>query len=65
MCTDTRIWGKKFMIIPVIIRSFRNSNKMFKEIFGNHNRKIFNRFTKNTAVLGTSHVTWKVLQSEP
>jgi hypothetical protein len=44
--------------------SHRNSNKRFKEKFGNHARKTFNRFTTKTALLGTSHVICKVLQSE-
>jgi len=34
------------------------------ENFGSHTRKTFNRFTTNAAVLGTSHIIRKVLQSE-
>jgi hypothetical protein len=40
-----------------------NSNKRFKEKFGNHNRKIFSIFTKKTAIPRTSHKICKVLQS--
>jgi hypothetical protein len=31
----------------------QNINRRFKEKSGSHNRKIFNRFTTNTAILGT------------
>jgi len=42
------------MIIPAIIRRLRKGNKSFKEIFGSHNRKTFNRFT-------TKHsLTWNI-----
>ena len=41
-----------------------NSNKKLKEKFGNHTRKTFDRFTKKTAILGTSHIIRKVLQCE-
>jgi hypothetical protein len=44
--------------------SHRNTNKRFKETFGSHNRKIFSRFAKQTAVLGASHIIRNVLQSE-
>jgi hypothetical protein len=44
--------------------SHRNSNKRFKEKFRSQTGKTFNRFTANTAVLGTSHIIRKVLQSE-
>ena len=44
--------------------SHRNSNKRLKESFESHTRKTFNRFNKNTALLVTSHIIRKVLQSE-
>jgi hypothetical protein len=44
--------------------SHRNSNNTFKENFENHTRKKFNRYTKKTHILGTSHITRKVLQYE-
>jgi len=44
--------------------SHRNSNKRLKEKFRSHTRKTFNRFTRKTAILGTSHIIRKVLQSE-
>jgi len=45
-------------------RSRRNSNKKFKEKLESHIRRKFNIFSIKTTVLGKSHVTWKVLQSE-
>jgi hypothetical protein len=44
--------------------SHRNGNKRFKEKFRSQTGKTFNRFIANTAVLGTSHIIRKVLQSE-
>ena len=41
-----------------------NSNEKLKEKFGSSARKTLDRFTTKTAVLGTSHIIWKVLQSE-
>jgi hypothetical protein len=41
-----------------------NSNEKLKETFGSCTGKTFDRFTKKTAVLGTSHIMWKVLQCE-
>ena len=40
------------------------SNEKLKEKFGSCTRKIFDRFTTKTAVLGTSHIIRKVLQCE-
>jgi hypothetical protein len=37
--------------------------KGFKK-FGSHSRRTFNRFTTKAAILGTSHVIRKVLQSD-
>ena len=39
-----------------------NSNEKLKEKFGNCTRKTFDRFTTTAAILGTSHMMWKVLQ---
>jgi hypothetical protein len=45
--------------------SHRNNNKRFKEKCGYHTRRTFNRFTsKDSYTWNTSHVIWKVLQSE-
>ena len=44
--------------------SHRSSNKRFKEKYGSHTMKTLNRFTQKTAILGTSHIIWRVLQSE-
>jgi hypothetical protein len=45
-------------------RNHQNSNESFKEKFGNHTKKKFNRVTTKTAVHGTSHTIRKVPQSE-
>ena len=45
-------------------RSHWNSNEKLKEKFGSCTRKTFDRFIKKTAILGTSHIIWKVLQCE-
>jgi hypothetical protein len=44
--------------------SHPNSNKMFKEKFGSHPRKTFDRFRTKAAVLRTTHVMRAVQQSE-
>jgi hypothetical protein len=54
----------KYNIIPVIVRATGIVKKRFKEKFGSHSRKTFDRFTPETAVLGTAHIIWKVLQCE-
>ena len=41
-----------------------NSNEKLKEKFGNYARKTLDRFTTKAAILGTSHIIWKVLQCE-
>jgi hypothetical protein len=43
-----------------------NSNKKLTEKFGSCTRKTFDRFTTKDykAILGTSHIIWKVLQCE-
>jgi len=41
-----------------------NSNEKLKEKFGSCTRKTFDRFTKKTAILGTSRIIRKVLQCE-
>ena len=43
--------------------SHRNSNKRFKERCGSHTRKSLTFSLQKTAILGTSHITRKVLQS--
>ena len=41
-----------------------NNNEKPKEKFGSCTGKTFHRFTKKTAILGTSHIIRKVLQCE-
>ena len=41
-----------------------NSNEKLKEKFGNYTRKHLIDSLQNTAILGTSHIIWKVLQRE-
>jgi hypothetical protein len=58
------MWNMKCFVIPVIILATGIVTKGLN-ISGNNTRKAFNRFsTKKTAVLGTSHIIRKVLQSE-
>jgi len=45
-------------------RSHWNSNEKFREKFRNCTGKTLDRFTTKTAILGTSHIIWKVLQCE-
>jgi hypothetical protein len=53
----------KCFVIPVIIAATGIVSKGLK-ISGNNTRTTFNRFsTKKTAILGTSHIIRKVLQS--
>jgi hypothetical protein len=60
-----RMWNIKCFVIPVIIGATRIVTRGLKKISGNDTRKAFNRFSKKkTAVLGTSHIIRKVLQSE-
>jgi hypothetical protein len=60
-----RMWNMKWFVIPVIIGATGIVTRRTKKISGNYTRKTFNRFsTKKTAVLGTSHIIRKVLQSE-
>jgi hypothetical protein len=40
-----------------------NSNEKLKEKFGSGTRKTFDSLQK-TAILGTSHIIWKILQCE-
>ena len=44
--------------------SHRESNKRFKEKCGSRNRKIFNKFSTKTAILGASYIKHSVLQPE-
>jgi hypothetical protein len=57
------MWNIKCFVIPVIIGATGIVTKGLK-VSGNNIRKAFNRFTTKTAVLGTSHIIRKVLQSE-
>ena len=41
-----------------------NSNEKLKEKYGSCTRKSFDRFATKTAILGTSHIVRKVLQSD-
>jgi hypothetical protein len=60
-----RIWNKKCFVIPVIIGATeietRALKKYLETIAGNHS---IDSLQKETAVLGTSHIIRKVLQSE-
>jgi hypothetical protein len=53
--------NKKFFVVPVITGVTGAVSKIY--IYGNNTRTSINRFSKN-AVLGTSHIVMKVLQSE-
>jgi len=53
----------KRFVIPIIIEATGIVNKGLKYICRNI-RKSFNRFCKIKTVLGASHITSKVLQSE-
>jgi hypothetical protein len=59
------MWNMKCVIIPVITRTTGIVTKVLKKILedvpGKHS---VDSLEKKTAVLGTSHVIWKVLQSE-
>jgi hypothetical protein len=58
------MWNMKCFVIPVITGATGIVTRGLK-ISGNNTRKAFNRFsTKKTAVVGTSHIVRKVLQSE-
>jgi hypothetical protein len=56
------MWNMKCFVIPVIIGATEIVNRGLKKYL----EKAFNRFStkKKTAVLGTSHIIRKVLQSE-
>jgi hypothetical protein len=58
------MWNMKCFVIPVIIGATGIVTKELKKISGNNTRKVFNRFSTKAAVLGTSHITRKVLQSK-
>jgi hypothetical protein len=58
------MWNMKCFIIPVIIGATGIVTKGLKKVSGNNTRKVFNIFSTNTAVLGTSHIIRKVPQSE-
>ena len=45
------------------IRNYPNSNKMFKEKFGSHSSKTFDRFTTKTAAIRTTHAIRVAQQS--
>jgi len=59
-----RMWSLKYKIIPVINGAAgiarRGLRKNFEAIPGKHSIDLL----KKTAILGTSHITWKVLQCE-
>jgi hypothetical protein len=57
------MWKMKCFVIPVIIGATEVVKKGLKKS-GNNTRKAFNRFSTKTAVLRTSHIIRKVLQSE-
>jgi hypothetical protein len=60
-----RMWNMKCFVIVVIIGATGIVSKELQKISGNNTRKALSRFsTKKIAVLGTSHIIRKVLQSE-
>jgi hypothetical protein len=58
-----QMWNMKCFVIPVIIEATGTVTKGLKKCV-NNTRKAFNRFSTKKAVLGTSHIIRKVLQSE-
>jgi hypothetical protein len=58
------MWNMKCMIIPVITGVTEIVKKGYKQKFVSHTRKTLNRVTTKTAILVTSHMMLKVLQSE-
>ena len=64
LCIDTENVERKIYENTSSNWCRRNSNKTLKEIFGNHIRKTFSRFTAKIVIIGTSHIIRKVLQSE-
>jgi hypothetical protein len=58
------MWNMKCMIIKVIIGATRTVTKSLKKNLEDLIRKHSIRSLQNTAILGTSHIMWKVLQSE-
>jgi len=62
-----RIWNMKCFVIPVTIGATGIVTIGLNEVSVNNTRKAFNRLStkkKKTAVLETSHIIRKVLQSE-
>jgi len=56
------MWNMKYFVIPLITEATEIVNG---KVSVNNTRKAFSRFSiKKTAVLGTSHIIRKVLQSE-
>jgi len=59
-----RMWNLKFMIIPVITGATgivtRSLRKNLEDIPGKHSIGSLQK----TAILGTSHIIWKVVQRE-
>jgi hypothetical protein len=58
------MWNLKCKIIPVIIGVTRIVRKVLRKNLEATPRKYSVVSLQKTAVLGTSHVTWKVQQSE-
>jgi hypothetical protein len=59
------MWNMKCFVIPVIIGATGIVTRGLKKYLATIPRKhSFNRFSTKTAVLGTSHIIRKVLQSE-
>jgi hypothetical protein len=54
----------KCFVLPVITGATEIVTKGLQKISGKNTRKAFNKFSKKTAVLLTSHIIRKVLQSE-
>ena len=63
MYTDTRRRKMKCMIIPIIYETsviLKGVQKILEAIPGKHSTDSLQK----TAILGTSHTIWKLLQSE-
>jgi hypothetical protein len=54
----------KYKIIPVIIRATRRITKVLRKNFEVIERKHSIDPIQKTAILGTAHIMWKVLQAE-
>jgi hypothetical protein len=59
-----RMWNMKCTIISVIVEAIRIVTKCLKKNLEATTRKHLIDSLQKTAILGTSHIIWKVLQSQ-